>query len=147
MMLAWIATWLSATLSLPQIYEYPQVKFVSQEEIYAASLSRKSDDLAVQATPVAPARSRIEALYDDKSRTIYLDRHWTGLTPSEISVLVHEMVHHVQNLEGLRYECAEAREELAYVAQNLYLTTYGLSLAKAFRLDPVTLLVRTKCMH
>lgn len=64
-----------------------------------------------------------------------------------MSILVHEMVHHLQNMAGLRYECAEAREELAYNAQDTYLALHGLSLSNEFKVDLMTRLVRTKCMH
>ena len=35
----------------------------------------------------------VHAIYDDGSRTIYLPEDWTGATPAEVSLLVHEMVH------------------------------------------------------
>ena len=148
MSLAWIAAWLSATFSLPAIYDHPEIRFASHHEIMAVRLLQQPhESTAIHAPPVAPAPSSIEALYDDRSRTIYLNQYWTGLTPAETSILVHEMVHHFQNMAGLQYECAEAREELAYKAQDMYLALHGLSLSKEFKLDPVTRLVRTKCMH
>jgi hypothetical protein len=87
------------------------------------------------------------ALYDDATRTIYLPAGWTGETPAELSVLVHEMVHHLQNVAGLRYECAAARERPAHVAQDRWLALFGRSLVDEFALDSMTLLVRTACMH
>jgi hypothetical protein len=87
----------------------------------------------------------IAALYEDASRTIYLPEGWTGRTPSEVSVLVHEMVHHLQNLGGLRYACAEAREKPAYLAQQKWLALSGRDLFEEFDMDPMTLIVRTAC--
>ena len=149
MMFSWIVTWLSVTLSLPAVYEHPQIEFVSHEGILAVSLSEQPVDSAMKSAYMPPGRSRrnIEAVYDDSSRTIYLDQNWTGLTPVEMSVLVHEMVHHLQNVAGLKYECAQAREEVAYIAQDKWLALFGRNLMKEFRLDPMTLLVRTKCIH
>jgi len=89
----------------------------------------------------------LEALYDDRTRTIYLPWGWTGATPAELSVLVHEMVHHLQNVGGLKYECPEAREKPAYAAQDKWLSLFGRNLVDEFELDPMTVLVRTKCMH
>ena len=40
----------------------------------------------------------VEAVYDDRTRTIYLAEGWTGATPRETSILVHEAVHHLQNM-------------------------------------------------
>lgn len=148
MLLTLIATWLSANFSLPAIYVHPEIRFASHQEILAVRLLQQPhESSAIHATPVAPAPSGIEALYDDRSRTIYLNQYWTGLTPAEMSILVHEMVHHLQNMAGLRYECAEAREELGYNAQDKYLALHGLSLSNEFKVDLMTRLVRTKCMH
>jgi hypothetical protein len=99
---------------------------------------------APQAMPLDMGRD-VVAVYDDTKRTIYLPEGWTGVTPAEQSVLVHEMVHHLQNLGNLKYECAEAREKLAFAAQGQWLELFDRTLASEFDLDPFTLLVRTSC--
>ena len=90
--------------------------------------------------------ARVEAFYDDKTRTIFLPKGWTGRSPAELSVLVHEMVHHVQNVAGLTYACPEEREKIAYAAQRQWLALFGRDLMREFKIDPMTLLVRTNCM-
>lgn len=115
-----IAVWLSFNLMLPPIYEHPHVEFASL--------------------------SRLEAFYDDKTRTIFLPKGWTGRSSAELSVLVHEMVHHVQNVAGLTYACPEEREKIAYAAQRQWLALFGRDLMRDFKIDPMTLLVRTNCM-
>jgi hypothetical protein len=60
---------------------------------------------------------------------------------------VHEMVHHLQNVAGRQYRCPGAREKLAYRAQERWLGLFGLSLAAAFEVDPMTLRVSTACFH
>ena len=87
------------------------------------------------------------AVYSDAARTIYLPEGWTGSTPAELSVLVHEVVHHAQNVLGLKYECPQEREQLAYRAQERWLGLFGRSLASDFELDPMSLLVKTRCFH
>jgi Domain of unknown function (DUF6647) len=87
----------------------------------------------------------IVAVYDDANRTIYLPEGWTGVTPAEQSLLVHEMVHHLQNLGKLKYECSEAREKLAFAAQEQWLGLFGRSLSSEFDIDPFTLKVKTVC--
>jgi hypothetical protein len=91
-------------------------------------------------------QNEIMAIYVDATNTIYLPEGWTGQTPMELSVLVHEMVHHLQSIAGLRYECRQAREKLAFLAQDRWLDLFGQSLGSAFGIDPFTLLVRTRCM-
>jgi hypothetical protein len=81
-----------------------------------------------------------------KTQTIYLPQGWTGATPAERSVLVHEMVHHMQQQAGLKFDCPQERERLAYQAQQRWLGEAGLTLASEFGIDPFTILVRTSCM-
>ena len=52
--------------------------------------------------------------------------------PAELSILVHEMVHHFQNMLGLKYECPQAREALAYRAQDQWLGLFGRDLGDGF---------------
>jgi hypothetical protein len=73
--------------------------------------------------------------YDDAVNTIYLPKGWTGKTPAETSILVHQMVYHVQNLAGLTYECSWERERLAYSAQESWLRLHDSNLWDAFAID------------
>jgi hypothetical protein len=148
-----IMTWLSIGFSLPANYDHPRIEFVSPAKMESVQLREQalgqSRETTVEKTRPAHRSSQreVEALYDDSSRTIYLPEGWTGKTATEISVLVHEMVHHLQNVAGLTYECPQARERLAYTAQNRWLTRFGRNLMDEFRLDPLTVLLRTKCMR
>ncbi len=63
----------------------------------------------------------------------------------EVSILVHEMVHHAQNLAGMKAECPQARERMAYEAQQRWLSRFGVDMAEAFGIDGFTLLVFTSC--
>jgi hypothetical protein len=138
--LTMIVTWLSFNFSLPAAHDHPRVEFVSPETMQAMRLKRVEF-----ARPDAAAE--VEAFYDDGTRTIYLAEGWTGASPAELSVLVHEMVHHLQNAAGMKHACAAEREKAAYAAQSQWLSLFGRSLSGEFELDPMTLLVRTKCMH
>jgi hypothetical protein len=73
--------------------------------------------------------------YDDVANTIYLPEGWTGKTPAEASILIHQMVYHVQNLAGLKYECSWERERLAYAAQERWLRLHDSNLWDAFAID------------
>ncbi|MCL4798623.1 MAG: hypothetical protein KJ025_03495 [Burkholderiales bacterium] len=144
-----IVTWLAVNFNLPAVYEHPRIELASAETMHAVRYRRPG---ATHAQPAArtvrPGQlPEVEALYDDATRTLYLPEEWTGRTPRELSVLVHEMVHHLQNAAGLRYECAQAREKPAYVAQSRWLELFGRTLGEEFGIDPMTVLVRTACMH
>ena len=134
-----ILAWLSFNFSLPAVSEQPRIEFVSAKAMQTLREERA-------ASPRLERGARVEAFYDDPTRTIYLAKGWSGKSPAEVSVLVHEMVHHVQNVAGLTYACAEEREKLAFAAQRQWLALFGRSLAKEFKLDPMTLLVRTSCL-
>ena len=136
-----IVTWLSFNLGLPATYDHPRIERLSSAQMAALRLD------AALSSSSAKSGEDIVALYDNRTRTIYLRQDWTGATPAELSVLVHEMAHHLQNVAGLKYDCAEAREKLAYEAQKKWLALYGRDLMKEFELDPFTLILRTNCMH
>jgi len=150
-MLTVIATWLSVNLGMPAIHDQPRIEFVSSETMRAVRLQELGPSPAVSTRADLLAHPNqvpaVEAQYVDATRTIYLQKGWTGKSPAELSVLVHEMVHHVQNVAGLKYACAEEREKPAYAAQKQWLALFGRNLVEEFKLDPMTLLVRTNCMH
>jgi hypothetical protein len=145
-----IVLWLSANFDLPANLQHPQIAFAPAETIgalhYQAFVTAPAPTSAGADADAVPQQARpIVAVYDDKTKTIYLPKGWTGTTPAEISVLVHEMVHHLQNVGGLRYECAQGREKLAFFAQERWLRMFRSDLSEAFGIDPFTLLVRTNC--
>jgi Domain of unknown function (DUF6647) len=146
-LLATIAAWLSANFDLPAT-DRPQVEFVPPARItafryrgFAQPQAESRDDRAMH-----DAGRETVAVYDDATRTIYLSEGWSGATPAELSVLVHEMVHHLQNRAQLRYECPQEREKLAYAAQDRWLGLFDRTLAGEFEIDPFALLVRTRCL-
>jgi hypothetical protein len=61
-------------------------------------------DIVIESQRGSPDVREAVAAYDDEMKTIYLPEGWTGATPAERSVLVHPMVHHLQNLGKLKYE-------------------------------------------
>jgi hypothetical protein len=77
---------------------------------------------------------------------VYLPEGWSGATPAEVSMLVHEMVHHLQNVGNIKYECASAREKPAYLAQDQWLHDFGKNLATEFEVDMFTIVVKSACM-
>ena len=87
------------------------------------------------------------AIYVDAERAIYLSTAWTGNSPADLSVLVHEMVHHLQNLAGEKFECPQEREKIAYAAQERWLLRFGRSLEADFELDGFSLLAKTRCLY
>jgi hypothetical protein len=147
-----IMLWLSANFGLPANFSPPRLAFVSPSELVSR---RYRPFLTVHAMTPASGRNRqitpaselpqVVALYSDRERAIYLPTGWQGRTPAEVSVLVHELVHHLQSTTGLKYPCPQERERLAYKAQDNWLHLFGLSLESEFQIDKMTVLVTTSC--
>ena len=146
-LLAAVATWISREFDLPPIDRLPQIVLVSPDRMTAMRYQRILPGPAAATPPTMTAERETVALYSDAAHTIYLPHGWKGDTPAESSVLVHEVVHHFQNVLGIGYECPQAREKLAYLAQNCWLGQFDRSLEQDFDIDPLTLLVTTKCFR
>lgn len=147
-----IIGWLSSNFDLPAIYDYPRIEFASAARLtfirYKEHAAGNARETSIEhPLAVAEQSQDIVALYEDSAKTIFLADDWSGATAAGISVLVHEMVHHLQNLGRLVYECPPAREKLAYQAQELWLNRFGLDLENSFGVDKLTILVRSACSH
>jgi hypothetical protein len=147
-----IIGWLSSNFDLPAIYDYPRIEFASAARLtfirYKELAAGNARETSIEHPLAVVEQSRdIVALYEDSAKTIFLADDWSGATAAGISVLVHEMVHHLQNLGRLVYECPPAREKLAYQALELWLNRFGLNLVNTFGVDTLTILVRSACSH
>jgi hypothetical protein len=151
-LLTTIVLWLSINFGLTANYEPPRIEYVPPAKMAAVRYSRlaalRPDRFASEAGRSAPAEvgQDVNAIYDDLSRTLYLPERWTSGNPAHVSLLVHEMVHHLQNLAGEKFMCAQEREKDAYKAQRAWLALFDRTLEQEFGIDPMTVLVRTNCM-
>jgi hypothetical protein len=138
--------WLSGNMGLPIVGDLPRIAHAGPAAI---SKIRYRTLLAAQQAVAASAPQYVSqqtvAVYVDGERTIYLPSDFTGRTAEDLSVLVHELVHHIQNAAGLRHECPQAREKDAYLAQEQWLAQFKKSLASEFGIDPFTVLVNGLC--
>lgn len=131
-----IVTWLSVNFKLPSNYDHPTVELLPAADI--TQFRKRAGNLR--------NGHEVIAFYDDTKKTIYLTEGWMGKTPAELSILVHEMVHHLQNVADFEYECPALREKTAYAVQDAWLSLFGQSLRTEFRLDRLTLKLRTECI-
>ena len=135
-LIALMLAWLAATFGLPTDIPPPDVRFLPAQALveirYGAAAGRNGNEVI--------------ALYDDATRTVLLRQGWNGRDVVDSSVLLHELVHHVQNVASLRYPCAAAREELAYAAQARWLALFGQDLDGAFGLDEPLLRLTYVCL-
>ena len=150
-LLSLIVLWLARKFDFRTDNTLPQVQLV--EPAALVSLGRREpgtegNNRSVEIDSFKPGDARdYLAIYDDAHKVIYLTRGWTGRTAAEASILVHEMVHHLQNISGEKFECPEAREKAAYSAQEAWLEMFGSNLEKQLDIDPFTQLVLTTCKY
>lgn len=142
-----IVVWLADNFGLPRDADLPTVRRETATRITAMhNGDALSDDPQYRyATP--PGERTVIATYDSLSGTVYLPEAWQGRTAAELSILVHEMVHHLQHRGHRRYACVEAGEALAFDAQDRWLGLFGSDLATEFQIDGFTRLAATLCLH
>jgi len=147
-LLSEISDWLSREFGLPQSAKYPKLAFATPSELVRRRyrIIRSDTKLSSYEASAQSTVARTVAIYDDSEATIYLAQDWSGASAADVSVLVHEMVHHLQNVGHMHFECARAREATAYEAQERWLQIHGGSLAADFEIDPFTVLVNSSCI-
>jgi hypothetical protein len=137
-----IIAWLAVNFDLPVTDVHPQIAFVQPSEMAAVRIGRASENGPDSAEAESDA---FFAVYDDQASVMYLPADWSPEGAAATSLLVHEMVHHLQNVAGLTYACAGEREKPAYAAQRAWLELFDMSIEEEFSLDAMTILVRTNC--
>lgn len=140
-----IVSWLAINFGLPASYDHPKVEIASPARMAEVRHSRLT--AAERAGLETLAGGDVFAMYDDATRTVFLHEDWSGATPADSSLLVHEMVHHLQKVAGTTFACGGEREKLAYRAQRAWLELFGRSLETDFGLDPMTIMLRTNCLN
>ena len=133
-----IAAWVSEATGLPMPGNMPEIRLAA-----AKDMPRLMG--AAEPSSTSAGFPDIIAFYNTESRTIYLPNDWTGSTPSELSVLVHEMVHHAQAEAGRRFACPAERERQAFDAQTRWLALFSSDLSQEFGINRMFLLVATTC--
>lgn len=148
-----LASWLTANFGLPAAQDRPRVERVPRARLAAlryrglvSDRARHMPDAGGSAGPLGDLQA-VFAVYDDQRRTIYLPDDWEGETPADVSVLVHELVHHLQNVAGLTFSCPQERERVAYDAQARWLALFAKTLETELGIDAFDTLVRTRCFN
>lgn len=138
----WIAT--QTGLSAP---EPPRIAYVADGDVtrYYHALAR--EDVPLDLIPADHSGPRVLAFYMRDHATIYLPRSSHPASLRDRSILVHELVHHVQRHNGLAPECPGALERQAYDLQATWLREQGVSDPfQVMGVDQFTMLILTACM-
>ena len=102
--------WLGANTPFSTNFDIPQVIFLPQEQmeqLFYGDQEYEADSL--------------HGMYNRENDTIYLPDDWDRRDPWDLSVLVHEMVHYLQDMNNMTFTCAGEMEKMAWPIQQFYL--------------------------
>ena len=103
--------WLGANTPFDTNHDIPNVLFLTQtqmEELYYTKDHEKGPN-------------ELHGLYDKESDTIILPDTWDRRKSWDLGVLLHEMVHYLQDMNELQFECTAEMEKDAWPIQKQYL--------------------------
>lgn len=140
--------WIAANSVLTMPDRLPGLRFVAPDRMAGLRVDLAGPGHAVDAAtgpgPGDGAGDDIVAFYVARSATIYLPAGWTGASAVEMSVLVHEMVHH---MEAVMTGGGAGDERLAYLLQDRWLQAHGSSLEQSFGIDPFSRAMLTEWLY
>jgi Domain of unknown function (DUF6647) len=148
-LLSVIGVWVAANTGFSEPQHLPTLAFIADgriKQIHQELAHRADGTLEPGSVPESNDSQDVVAFYDARRKTIFLSQSWDARSPADQSVLVHELVHHLQKEAGATYRCPGEQEKPAYAAQADWLALYDLSLESEFGIDALTLLVRTNCL-
>ena len=107
--IAALLIWLGANsdytvnMDVPPVILLPQVEM---ENIYYGEAER---------------HGHLHAFYNTEEDVIYLPDTWDGTNPWDLGVLLHEVIHYVQDQNDLSFACKNAMEKESWPLQQRYL--------------------------
>ena len=137
LMFAFMA-WISAVTGLPPAEELPELVFNTPAELqmlHHPGAAYREGDGVPQAV----------ALYDLEERIIHLTDDWEVRDPVDLSVLLHELVHHMQASADVGYDCRGAMEKVAYDAQIAFLASMDLDMFEVMEINRLFYVLLTTC--
>ena len=88
----------------------------------------------------------VQAFYRHATATIYLSETWRSDRLRDQSILLHELVHHVQWFNRVSAPCVSAFERQAYDLQVRWLREQGVADPyKLIRIDDFTVIIYSAC--
>jgi Domain of unknown function (DUF6647) len=105
--------WLDANSEYPRRAVLPEIRLVPRGD---PALLDGSGGLS---------KGRLRGVYDDQTATVYLVEPWSTEAVFDISVLLHELVHHRQTTAKHWY-CPQEQEWRAYQIQAQWLEEHGI---------------------
>jgi hypothetical protein len=127
-----LITWIVAQTHWT-IHETPPIRLIPYAEL-AEKYGEKPTDF------------HVEALYSEQDRTVYLHDGWRADDLRDRSMLLHELVHHLQYLNHVKVTCESEYEFQAFKLQAKWLSEQGLEYPlDLMDIDPFVLLMLGHC--
>ena len=102
--------WLGANTPFQTDHPLPTVIFLSQE---------KMEQMFYGDNEYEP--DSLHGMYNKEESTIILSDDWNRNDPWDLSVLVHEMVHYLQDQNNMVFPCNAEMEKMSWPIQQFYL--------------------------
>ena len=129
--------------------EPPQIVYIeSGQEMFMLSNDCHNEPNQLICSTYNPEHSNILGLYNNEIKTIFLDKNFWWSSVRDQSILLHELVHHMQytkDWENYRKKCKGDIEKEAYDLQEKWLAIRGLELGKTIELGPLLRHILTQC--
>lgn len=104
--------WLGANTQLDTNHDIPKVLFLPQAQMEALYYPEGERE---------KFPNQLHGLYDKDSDTIILPETWDRRDAWDMAVLLHEMVHYLQDMNNLKFNCTAEMERDAWPIQKQYL--------------------------
>ena len=135
MLVATLMAWIAAHSSFG-VAQTPHIQFVPKREMSGAYARAVNDVNHFQ----------VHAFYLPSTGTVYLPRSWQTTDLRDESVLVHELVHHLQKTNNVEVSCPAALERQAYTLQFDWLREQGVADPYEFTgIDILTVIMASSC--
>jgi hypothetical protein len=102
--------WLGANTPFSTNFDVPKVVFLPQnqlEQMFYGDNKYEPDQL--------------HGMYNKEIDTIFLPDDWDRREAWDMGVLVHEMVHYLQDMNNMDFACSREMERMAWPIQQFYL--------------------------
>lgn len=91
----------------------------------------------------------VQAIYDHRTEAIYLPDTWSPTRLYDVSLLLHELIHHMQNEVGTDFDTVDCPgrdlERPAYTAQAAFIKGAGIDPWEVMRINQLALYFITTC--
>ena len=94
--------WLGANTGLDTNHDIPKVLFLSQEKMEKLYYVDERDQRP----------NELHGLYDTNTNTIVLPDTWDRRKAWDLGVLIHEMVHYLQDMNEMKFACSREMEKI-----------------------------------